>query len=97
MNTKQPIKGLTLLQPWDIAFIQWGKPLDNRKWKPASFPIGGYIALHRGKGYDLQGAQWLIDHREALGLAPDTIIPGKQKESGIIAVCRLTNVVTEIE
>ena len=93
MNTHQ-IRGLTLWQPWDVAFVKWGKPLENRSWPLPRHLAGHYVALHRGLHYDLEGAAWLTRNRELLGLAPDTVIPGKQKKPGIVAVARLLGNVT---
>lgn len=53
------MRGLTLFRPWDWAMAHGGKDIENRKWKPPASVIGQRIALHAGKTYDYDGADFI--------------------------------------
>jgi hypothetical protein len=61
--------GLTLHRPWDWAMAHGGKNIENRKQKPWAKVIGTRIALHAGKTYDYDGAEFI---KRTLGI---TAIP----------------------
>lgn len=83
------IRGLTLLRPWPWAFLNGPehkqKRVENRTWHPPKDT--DWIALHSGKGWDPQGAEYI--HR-ATGIA----LPAESEHpsSQIYAVCRLEGV-----
>ncbi len=52
--------GLTLLRPWEQAVFFLGKDDENRKWHPAETVRGQRIALHAGKGWDRDGAAFIL-------------------------------------
>lgn len=57
------IRGLTLHRPWPWCFTHCGdqgKRVENRKWSPPDWMIGGYIALHSGKKFDLDAAYRML-------------------------------------
>ena len=54
------MKAVTLWRPWDHAILYGGKRIENRPWKPWPSIIGKRIALHSGRKYDTEGAQWML-------------------------------------
>lgn len=85
-----PILGLTLQQPWAWAICEAGKRIENRRWKPWC-PKGTYLAIHAGKGWDKQGAAWLISQ-----MAGALDVPTQAEAAqGIVAVARLGEVVQD--
>lgn len=73
-----PVKALTLIQPWDWAVCFANKRVENRSWAPPRAIIGQRIALHRGVKFDREDAQWL---REEIGGE----VPSKAEPGGIVA------------
>lgn len=53
------MKALTLHRPWTDAILYGGKRVENRSWHPPHSLIGQTIALHAGKVYDEQVADWM--------------------------------------
>lgn len=54
------MKALTLLKPWSWCITHLDKRIENRTWKPPQAIIGARIAIHAGKGTDLDGVKWLL-------------------------------------
>lgn len=54
------IRGLTLHRPFPWAFTIGMKRVENRKWSPPEWMIGGYLALHSGKKFDLDSAYQML-------------------------------------
>jgi hypothetical protein len=52
------IRGLTLHRPWGWAVRALNKRVENRT-HPCFLPVGSYIAIHNGKKWDENGAQFL--------------------------------------
>lgn len=79
------MRALTLWRPWTDAILYGGKDVENRTWAPPSSVIGELIALHAGKHYDIEGAEWMEDD---LGL----YVPPADADSpvGIVGVARIT-------
>ena len=50
---------LTLHRPWDWAVLHAGKPVENRTWAPPAWLLNKHIAIHAGKSYDHEGAEWI--------------------------------------
>lgn len=64
--------GLTLYRPWDYAMAYRGKNIENRKWKPPTSLIGHRFALHAGKTYDYDGADFIKRTLEMTGPLPES-------------------------
>lgn len=52
----KPLFCLSLWRPWDVAFLRYGKRIENRSWSPPRAAIGQRIALHAAKRFDEPGA-----------------------------------------
>lgn len=86
--TKQPLKAITLHRPWAYAIAHLGKDIENRPWA-CPLATGSLIAIHAGRKYDRQGADWI---RQSLGL--DCPVDGPQHPGGIVAIARFDGNVT---
>ena len=53
------MKALTIWQPWAHFIANGEKRVENRDWRPPKDLVGGYLAIHAGKRYDKQGADWI--------------------------------------
>ena len=53
------MRALTLWRPWDQAILRAGKDIENSPWRLWESQIGQPIALHAGKRYDTEGAEWM--------------------------------------
>ena len=89
--SKHPLMAVTLHRPWAYAVAHLGKPVENRTWACPLKP-GSLIAIHAGKKYDRQAADWI---RQSLGL--DLPIDGPEHPTGIVAIARFTGNVTASE
>lgn len=79
--SKPLLMAITLHRPWPYAMVSLGKNLENRTWN-CPLPPGSWIAIHAGKKYDRQGADWI---RQELSLG----CPGKAEHpTGIVAIAR---------
>lgn len=67
----EPVRGLSILQPWVWAICHAGKDVENRTWWPPRWLVGKRIALHASKGFDADALDYFI---EQMGLA--TVLPG---------------------
>ncbi len=61
------MKALTLHRPWPYAIFWLGKDIENRGWK-CPLPVGEDFAIHAGKGWDQDGAEWM--ERQGMALPP---------------------------
>lgn len=43
------MQAITVHQPWGTAIARYGKPVENRGWRPPARLIGGTLAVHAGK------------------------------------------------
>lgn len=85
---KQLLKVITLHRPWAYAVAHLGKDIENRSWECPLQP-GSLIAIHAGRKYDKQGADWI---RQGLGL--DCPPDGAEHPGGIVAIARFQGNVT---
>lgn len=71
---------ITLHRPWPYAIVNLGKPVENRIWN-CSLEPGSLIAIHAGKKFDKQAAEWI---RQSIGseVPPD----GTEHPTGIVAI-----------
>ncbi|WOD37388.1 hypothetical protein [Nodosilinea sp. E11] len=86
--TKQSLKAITLHRPWAYAIAHLGKRVENRGWACPLAP-GSLIAIHAGKKYDKQAADWI---RQTLG--QDCPPDGDEHPTGIVAIARFVGNVT---
>ena len=80
---------LTLHRPWAWAVAHLGKPIENRDWRPPASVIGEWIAIHSGKMFDAQAAEWI--RRQGLEV-PENGGPG-----GIVCVAHLVGFVEVLD
>jgi len=80
------LRVITLWRPWDQAILHGGKDIENRVWPLWEKLIGKTMALHAGKKYDQEGADWMIEN----GL----YIPPSKEESptGIVGTFKVVDV-----
>lgn len=43
------MQAITVHQPWATAIARYGKPVENRGWRPPAGLIGRTLAIHAGK------------------------------------------------
>lgn len=53
------MKALTLMRPWSLAIVQYGKNIENRSWIPPRSVIGSTIAIHSGKSIDYEAMEFI--------------------------------------
>ncbi len=80
------MKAITVHRPWDQAILYGGKDTENRTWVLWEKLWGVPIALHAGKRYDTDGAEWMKEH----GL----YVPPRDEDSptGIVGVVVFSHV-----
>jgi len=81
------MRALTLYRPWAWALFH-GKPVENRTWSPPASMIGEPIAIHAGRKWDKDGAEFVYRL-----LGPAAILPAARAE-GIIGVAVLDRVIS---
>lgn len=52
------MRAITLHRPWPGAMAYLGKSFENRTWASWLTP-GEWVAIHAGKKFDKEGAQWI--------------------------------------
>lgn len=66
------MKALTLWRPWPFAIFhsppEYAKRVENRSWKPPRWLIGERIAIHAGATFDNDGADFIGERLDDLGL-----------------------------
>lgn len=83
------IRGFTLWRPWPDAILVGGKRIENRSKKPPMAFLGGVIALHAGKKYDKDGAEWMKER----GLYQPR--PAMECPLGIVGTAVVTGYITK--
>jgi hypothetical protein len=63
------VKAISIRQPWAWAIFH-GKPVENRNWWSA---YRGPLLIHAAKKDDIDGAWWIFENRETLGLPMITV------------------------
>lgn len=81
------MNAITLIQPWAMAITYLGKRVENRTWRPPAAAIGMPLAIHAGKGFDEDGAEWIWRTFGTRYVHHD--VP----KGAVIAVCRLSGFV----
>lgn len=82
--TKPPLYAITLHRPWAFAVAHLNKDIENRTWECPLEP-GSYIAIHAGKTWDEEGAEWI-------GL--ERLPPEPEHPLGIVAIARFMGNIT---
>ncbi len=93
MPTRGPLlHALTIHRPWSWAIAQRLKPVENRDWPPPTWLLGHYFAIHAGKTYDVEGADWMRENAAELGLEA---APGVEQlaPQNIVATARLAGAI----
>lgn len=54
--TEQPVRALSLWQPWAHIVASGDKRVENRSWEPPPWLIGQRFAIHAAKRWDSTGA-----------------------------------------
>jgi len=59
----EPLRGLTVMQPWAGAIAYGTKRVENRTWAVPARLMGSWIAIHAGKRHDYgarlpEGCEW---------------------------------------
>lgn len=86
------IYGLTLWQPWASCIAEGWKPIENRNWPLPVFAQGKYVAIHAGKTFDDDAAEYIRTELEY------PLIPDKEVPMGVIlAVGRLVGCIAGTE
>lgn len=103
----QPLLALTLKHPWPFAICRLYKDVENRTWQPPRALRGRYFAIHGGKiPASKNEREWVEeeaidlidehgDHLTSKGMMPAENLLGGIYLTGIVAVARLADVVTE--
>jgi hypothetical protein len=81
--------GLTLQQPWATAIRDLGKRVENRSWRPPDRFVGEVIAIHAGRTFREDAADWLAA-RTGRMVRRSTVPLG-----AVVALARIKEVVTE--
>lgn len=91
------LDALTLIQPWAYAVAHLGKPIENRAWRPPSRNIGRPLAIHAGKSYDEEGADWIRSRFGVLVPPADQLARGAIVAVVTLATCVEESVFEDIE
>lgn len=83
------MKAITLHRPWPFAIFALGKDYENRSWPPPETLIGQRVAIHAGKAFDDDAADWL-----ELMTGQD-IPPEDEHPTGMIGTVLVTGVATQ--
>lgn len=91
---KQIIKGITLHRPWGYAIAHLNKRVENRTYN-CPLPIGSYLAIHNGKEWDEEGADFVcrMNPSELIDNPTDKTVAPSQ----IIAIAKFVGNVTECD
>jgi hypothetical protein len=80
-------------QPWSWALSIGAKPVENRDWPPPSRLFGKPLAIHAGRQFDGEAADFLAKNRPAFGLADPLPKPSEIALGHVVAVARLAGAV----
>ncbi len=75
---------LTLHRPWPWAIIHGSKRVENRSWAPPAWLIGQRLAIHAGKRWDADGA----DYVESVTQADDEDFASLPDSARVRRACR---------
>lgn len=81
------LRALTLHRPWAWLIAHDTKRVENRDWEPPEWMIGQYLAIHAGKTWDQDGADF--------ARMISTTMPRSSADHpiGIVAVCKVVGVI----
>jgi hypothetical protein len=81
------MRALTLHRPWPWAIVELkgkrAKRIENRGWPPPGTIIGRFIALHSGRKFDEEGAEFIA---RVIGRPPP---PEPRHPLGVVGVARV--------
>jgi hypothetical protein len=87
----EPMRALTLWQPWAWTKAIGIKRIENRTWRPPGFMLGQRFALHAGKRWDRASHEALLNNAW-------TPPPRAELAAGaVVATCRLVTVATSAD
>ena len=89
------MRGLTLHQPWAFLVARGYKLIENRSWKPPTWLMGQYFAIHAGKAWDQKSVDFIKNNFD--GLMPTKHYCTKFESGMLIAIVQLTAVVESRE
>ncbi len=84
-----PLMALTLQQPWASAVRDLGKHTENRSWPAPERVLGHFIAIHAGRTFREEAADWLAA-RTGRMLTRQNVPLG-----AVVALARVVEVVQE--
>ena len=84
-----PLLALTLQQPWASAVRDLGKRTENRSWPAPERAVGSIIAIHAGRTFHEDVADWLAA-RTGRMLTRSTVPLG-----AVVALARVVDVVRQ--
>ena len=85
------VKALSIMQPWVDAHLYWGKPVENRTWRPSHAQIGQRIALHASAKVDKGGMAFIRRLPAPIPQAAELL--GKPRVSAILGTAVLAGYV----
>lgn len=85
------LDALTLHRPWPWAIIHLGKRTENRDWPPPKWLLGKHLAIHAGKTWDEEGAEWIASEFNAV------VPPESEHPTGVVAVAKVVSVTRSAE
>jgi hypothetical protein len=89
-ESRQPLRALSIQQPWAWAILNGLKDIENRKWTTT---FTGQILIHAGQKFDNEGLKFIKD------MNPDIEIPTekefKKMMGGIVGKAVITGCVEE--
>ena len=85
------MRALTILQPWALCILDFGKMVENRSWRPPDSLLGQRFAIHAGKVPDLPAYEGLL--KEGYPLPLLSAMPF----GAVVGVATLDRVVTALD
>ncbi len=86
------MKAVTIRHPWTWAICYFGKPLENRDWRPHQLRVGEKFAIHAGKMCSPMEIREAFAGMDMMGVLPEdpskipTLAQLRTQESAIVAV-----------
>lgn len=87
-----PLRGLTLWQPWAFAVLHLGKRVENRPWKPWPSMIGRWFALHAAARNKPSEETWVLE-RIAVVSGKPAPGPGALVRGAVLGFARVSGFV----
>jgi len=86
-------RALSIRQPWAWAIVNRFKPVENRDWKYEP-SYRGPLLIHASKTFDFDGYAYMDTGMDDLNYLPR---PKEFRTGGIVGVCNMVDVVTEMD